>query len=152
GDLARYALNETAVLLQPGSTFFELIDRAIVLITQLRDRIGLPEEIGHFVNLRHKGRPEFVKNHGLSFDSTTKLFPDRFPFANQRRLGEDLALIYAVERLAELGTTGRADNIAADLFQERKLLWTGIERNEVHLHSAFALAPDLARDALRTAP
>ena len=61
--LARDALDQPAVLLQPAAAFLELLDRAIVLVAHLRHRIGLPEQIGDLVDLRDEGRPELVKNH-----------------------------------------------------------------------------------------
>jgi len=53
-----------------------------------------------------------------------------------------------VELLAGAG----ADDVAADLFQERELLRGRVERHEVHLHRALALAEDLARDAFGSRP
>ena len=69
GDLPRDALDEPAILLQPGAPFLELLDGAVVLVPHLRDRIGLPEEVGDLVDLRHERGPELVKNHGVSFDT-----------------------------------------------------------------------------------
>ena len=87
---------------RPAAAFLELLDRAVVLVSHLRDRIGLPEQIRDLVDLRHERRPELVKNHGVSFDDgSTRLLLDGFPFAGVGRLGEDLALVNAVERRCE---------------------------------------------------
>ena len=61
------ALDESAVLFQAGAAFLELFDRAIVFVPHLGDGIGLPEQVRHLVDLRHEGRPELVKDHGVSF-------------------------------------------------------------------------------------
>jgi hypothetical protein len=61
--LARHALDQPAVLLQPAAAFLELLHRAIVFVAHLRHRIGLPEQIRDLVDLRDEGRPELVKNH-----------------------------------------------------------------------------------------
>ena len=67
-DLARDPLDQAAVLLEPAAAFLELLDRLVVLVAHLRDRVGFPEEVGDLVDLRHERRPELVKNHGVSFD------------------------------------------------------------------------------------
>src|SRR6185503_4422498 len=56
---------------------------------------------------------------------------------------EDFALINAVERLPQLDAGAGADDVAADLLQERELLGAGVERHEIDLNGAFALARDL---------
>src|SRR6267154_2253903 len=76
----------------------------------------------------------------------TSLLPGGFPLPSGRRLGEDLALIHPVERGSELVASAGAEDVAAGLFQKPELSWTGVERDEVDLHAAFALAEDLARD------
>ena len=68
-DLASDALDEAAVLLQPGAPFLQLLDGAIVLVPHLRDRVRLPEQIRDLVDLSDEGRPELVKNH-VSPDSS----------------------------------------------------------------------------------
>ena len=62
-DLARDALDQAAVLLEPAAAFLELLDRLVVLVAHLGDRIGLPEQVGDLVDLRHERGPELVKNH-----------------------------------------------------------------------------------------
>ena len=69
--LPRHALDQAAVLLEPAAPFLELLDRPVVLVAHLRDRIGLPEQVGDLVDLRHERRPELVKNHRGSFDATS---------------------------------------------------------------------------------
>src|SRR6266850_4960953 len=84
------------------------------------------------------------------FQNATKSLLDRFPLAADR-LGEDFALVDAVERGAELGAGARTDHVSADILEERELFGAGIERDEVHLHAPLALAPDLARDIVGAA-
>jgi hypothetical protein len=57
------ALHQPAVLLEASSALLELLDRVVVFIAHLRDRIGLPEQIRDLVDLRDEGGPELVKNH-----------------------------------------------------------------------------------------
>src|SRR5262245_22093246 len=83
---------------------------------------------------------------------TTKLFPLRFPLAGVRRLGQNLPLVDAVERRAQLDAGAGANHVAAGLLEERELLGARIERDEVGLHRALALVEDLARDVFRRAP
>src|SRR5262249_3069208 len=123
-------------------------DGAIVLVAQLRDRIGFPEQIRNLVQLREEGRPELVDDHGSSFwIRTTWLLLDRFPFA-PGRLGKNLALVHPVERFAQFVAVAGAEPVAAGFLQKPERLRTRIERNEVGLHAAFALREDLADDAL----
>src|SRR5207247_9639849 len=152
-DLPRHPLDQTAVLLEARSALLELIDGPVVLVAHLRHGIGLPEQVRHLVDLRHERRPELVKDHGVSFYSrTTRLVPNGFPFTGGRRLGEDLALVNTVERLAKLGAGAGADDVAASLLQKSELLGTGIERDEVDLHRPFAFLPDFTRHLVRTPP
>ena len=143
-------LDQPAVLLEADAAFLELLDRAVVLVLHLRDRVGLPEDVGDLVDLRHERGPELLKNH------MNRPLPDRyvatfcgFPFAGVGRLGKDLALIDAVERRAQLGAVAGADDVAADVLQKRELRGVGVERDEVDLHGAVALAEDVARDVVR---
>ena len=62
--LAGDALDQAAVLLEPGAALLQLLDRQVVLVSHLRDRVGLPEHVGDLVELRHERRPEFLNNHG----------------------------------------------------------------------------------------
>src|SRR5258707_13849114 len=89
------------------------------------------------------------RSQRLLFTSTTRLWPGGFPFAGHRRLSEDLALINPVKRAFELRSGAGAHHVAAHLLQERELLRTGIERDEVNLYRAFALLKDVPRVALR---
>src|SRR5258706_15600258 len=75
---------------------------------------------------------------------------DRFFLAGSG-FGEDLALIDAVERRAQLGAGARADDVPADLLQERELLRRRVEGDEIHLHGPLAPGPNLARDVLGVA-
>ena len=63
GDLTRDALDEPAILLQPGAPFLELLDGAVVLVPHLRHGIGLPEDVRDLVDLRDEGGPELVEDH-----------------------------------------------------------------------------------------
>src|SRR5262245_54802724 len=83
------------------------------------------------------------------FASTTWLPLGRFPF-HGRRLGQDLALVNAVQGLSQLDAGTCAEHVAADLLEERELLRACIERNKVDLHGAFALPENVPRDLLRT--
>ena len=53
--------------------------------------------------------------------------------------------------VAKLGAGARADDVAADVLQERELLGARVEGDEIDLHGPFALAPDLARDLVGAA-
>src|SRR6476661_7370828 len=74
------------------------------------------------------------------------------PLLGARRFGENLALVDAVERRAQLRRAAGADHVAAGFLEERELLRAGIERDEVDLHRAFAFAEDLARHFVRRPP
>ena len=63
-DLAGDPLHEGAVLLEPLSALLHLIDGLVVLVLQLGDRIGGPEEVGDLVHLGREGLPELAENHG----------------------------------------------------------------------------------------
>jgi hypothetical protein len=63
GRLAGDTLDQTAVLLQTATPFLELLDRAVVLVSHLGDRIGFPEQVRDLVDLRDEGGPDLVKNH-----------------------------------------------------------------------------------------
>src|SRR4249920_4125366 len=76
-----------------------------------------------------------------------ELLPGGFPLATGR-LGKDLALVDTVERRAQLDARSSANHIAADVLQKRELFRAGIEGDEVGLHAAFALPPDVARDVI----
>ncbi len=67
GDLPGDPLDEPAVLLEAGAPFLELLDGAVVLVSHLGHRIGLPEDVRDLVDLRHERGPELVENHGGSF-------------------------------------------------------------------------------------
>ena len=65
--IGRRSLYETAILFESGSSLFQLLDRPVVLVPQLGDRVGFPEDVRDLVDLRHEGCPELVKDHGGSF-------------------------------------------------------------------------------------
>ena len=52
--LAGHTLDEAAILLEPAAAFLELLDRLVVLVAHLRDRVGLPEDVGNLVDLSHE--------------------------------------------------------------------------------------------------
>ena len=62
-DLTRHALDQAAVLLEPHTTFFELLDCEIVLVLHLRDRICFPEKVGQLVELRPHRTEELLEDH-----------------------------------------------------------------------------------------
>ena len=62
-DLARHALHQAAVLLQAHAAFLELLDREIVLVLHLRNRIGFPEKVGELVELRPNRTEELLEDH-----------------------------------------------------------------------------------------
>ena len=45
----------------------ELLDGTVVFVAHLGHGIGLPEDVGHLVYLRHECGPELMENHGGSF-------------------------------------------------------------------------------------
>ena len=61
--LPRDSLDERPILLEPFAALLHLIDGLVVLILQLRDRIGRPEEVGDLVHLRRKRLPELAEDH-----------------------------------------------------------------------------------------
>jgi hypothetical protein len=63
-DLPRHPLDERPILLEPLAALLHLIDRLVVFILELRDRIGRPEEVGDLVHLRCERLPELAKDHG----------------------------------------------------------------------------------------
>src|SRR5262245_3261111 len=88
---------------------------------------------------------------GSPLSRTTWLWFGRFPLGS-RRLGEDLALVDLVERLAQLDAGSGAEHAAAHFLQKRELLRTGIERNEVNLYGALALPEDIPRHFVGPSP
>ena len=105
--LPRDALDEAAVLLQPGAPFLELLDGTVVLVPHLRHRIGLPEDVRDLVDLGDERGPELVKDHRCllrssspepHLDPTCDLLAG-FPLG-RRGLGKNLALVNTVERRA----------------------------------------------------
>ena len=72
--LAADALDQGPILLQTLAALFHLGDRLIVLVLHLGDRIGRPEDVGDFVDLRHQRMPELPQNH-----CRTVLFRDYSP-------------------------------------------------------------------------
>src|SRR5262249_53228622 len=83
--------------------------------------------------------------------SLTCLLLDRFLLPCVHRFRQDLALIDTVERRPQFRPGAGTDDVAADVFQERELRRTGVERHEVDLHRALALGKDIPSDGLRIA-
>ena len=63
GHLPADALDQRTILLQAFAAGFELLDRRVVLILHLRNRICSPKEIGKLVNLPPQRSPHLVENH-----------------------------------------------------------------------------------------
>src|SRR5207302_3125124 len=86
-DLARHPLDQSAVLLEAGASLLELVHCPVVLVLQLRDGVGFPEQIRHLVDLRHECRPELVKDHDVSFGNAMY---DVVTFrSEERRVGKE---------------------------------------------------------------
>src|SRR4051794_13809062 len=81
---------------------------------------------------------------------TLRSLLDRFAFT-AGGFREDLALVDAVERRAQLRSAARADDVAADVLEEPELVRIGVEGDEEDLHRPFALAIDVAGDVGRIA-
>ena len=62
GHLPADALDQGPVLLQPLAALLELLDRQVVLVLHLGDRVGGPEEVGELVDLRGQA-PELAEDH-----------------------------------------------------------------------------------------
>src|SRR5262249_20719192 len=62
-DLAADALDQRAVLLEPLTALLELLDRQVVLVLHLGDRIRFPEEVGEFVELSPDRTKELAEDH-----------------------------------------------------------------------------------------
>ena len=62
--LPRDPLHEGPVLLEPFAAFLHLIDRLVVLILELGDRVGGPEKVRDLVHLGREGLPELAEDHG----------------------------------------------------------------------------------------
>ena len=62
-DLTVHPLDEGPVFLQAFTAVLHLIDRLVVLVLELGDRIGCPEEVGDLVHLGRKGLPELSEDH-----------------------------------------------------------------------------------------
>ena len=62
--LPRYPLDERPVLLEPLTAFLHLLDGLVILVLQLGDRIGRPEEVGELIHLCGKRIPDLAEKHG----------------------------------------------------------------------------------------
>ena len=66
-DYAARELSQLAIcllpLLEAEPPFLELLDRGVVLVLHLGDRIGLPEEVGELVELCPDRSKELAENH-----------------------------------------------------------------------------------------
>ena len=62
--LPGHALHQGTVLGQAFSAFLELLDRSIVLVLHLGDRIIAAEPVAQLVELGREGLPDFSQNHG----------------------------------------------------------------------------------------
>jgi hypothetical protein len=65
-DLAGHPLDQPAVLLEPDPALLELLDRAVVLVLHLGDRVGLPEEVGQLVQLSAQSTEHLSEDHAVS--------------------------------------------------------------------------------------
>ncbi len=65
-DLPVDALDERAVLLEPLAPLLQLVDREVVLVLHLGDRIRGPEEVRELVDLRLERTPYLAEDHGLT--------------------------------------------------------------------------------------
>ena len=63
-DLPRDPLHEGPVLLEPFAALLHLIDRLVILVLELGDRVGGPEKVGDLVHLGREGFPELAEDHG----------------------------------------------------------------------------------------
>ncbi len=95
-NLARHLLDQTAVLLEADTTFLELLDRLVVLVLHLRDRV-LRCETG--LVLQAQARLDAIRRADTVIVSGG---------SGHRAAARDIELVRQVRRLA-----GRADRIAA---------------------------------------
>ncbi len=62
--LALHALDEAAVLLEPHAPLLELLDRLVVLVLHLRDRVLAPEVVRELVHLCANRPADLGEDHG----------------------------------------------------------------------------------------
>ena len=63
-DLPGDALDQGAVLGQALAAFLQLLDRPVVFVLHLGDRVVAANRVGQLVELRRDGVPEFAEDHG----------------------------------------------------------------------------------------
>ena len=103
GDVGLVGLNLTVdpfdegpVFLQAFAAVLHLVDRLVVFILELGDRIGRPEEVGDLVHLGRKGLPELSEDHRRHLRET-----------DRNGLQTDLRLTPHADGRQTTGTLGR---------------------------------------------
>ena len=82
-DLTIHPFDEGPVFLQAFAAVLHLVDRLVVFVLELGDRIGRPEEVGDLVHLGRKGLPELSEDHRRRLRETDRIWaadgPSSYP-------------------------------------------------------------------------
>ena len=71
--LPRDPLDQGAVLGQPFAALLDLLDRPVVFVLHLGDRVVAADRVGQLVELRRDGLPEFAEDHGSPVRRTWRI-------------------------------------------------------------------------------